>query len=307
MSDTKHVVGATSKNVRLEAIQISTGLPYTAGLYTTATISATYTRDGSSPVAITPLVAGSVGSYVANGFVHRGKGTYLLGAPDAAFLTGADGVEFEIDGIPDVLFKKCRVELDSVNPRDIPAGVRTNLTTELGRVDAAVSTRLATAGYTAPDNTSVGTILTDTTNIKTRLPAALTANGNMKSSVVEWITTLLTEGAAGRFIAGLKQFFDIATPTSTMNTVTAVTTVATTTNVTNAPTAGDLTATMKASVTSAVPTAAQNASAANDAAIAALKTYSRTSDTAAQINNSGGPVSLTLTTDATYKPIKSAT
>lgn len=30
------------------------------------------------------------------------------------------------------------------------AGVRTELTTELGRIDAAVSTRLATAGYTAP-------------------------------------------------------------------------------------------------------------------------------------------------------------
>ena len=36
--------------------------------------------------------------------------------------------------------------------------VRTELTTELGRIDAAVSTRLATAGYTAPDNTSVTAI-----------------------------------------------------------------------------------------------------------------------------------------------------
>jgi hypothetical protein len=32
------------------------------------------------------------------------------------------------------------------------------LTTELGRVDVAVSTRLATAGYTAPDNAGISTI-----------------------------------------------------------------------------------------------------------------------------------------------------
>jgi hypothetical protein len=41
---------------------------------------------------------------------------------------------------------------------EIAAAVRTELTTELGRVDVAISTRLATAGYTAPDNTGISTI-----------------------------------------------------------------------------------------------------------------------------------------------------
>jgi hypothetical protein len=41
---------------------------------------------------------------------------------------------------------------------EIAAAVRTELTTELGRVDAAISTRLATAGYTAPDNAGISTI-----------------------------------------------------------------------------------------------------------------------------------------------------
>jgi hypothetical protein len=41
---------------------------------------------------------------------------------------------------------------------EIAAAVRTELTTELGRVDVAVSTRLATAGYTAPDNAGISTI-----------------------------------------------------------------------------------------------------------------------------------------------------
>lgn len=43
-------------------------------------------------------------------------------------------------------------------------------TTVTGRIDAAISTRLATASYTAPDNTSIADILTDT---GTMLPATL--------------------------------------------------------------------------------------------------------------------------------------
>lgn len=49
-------------------------------------------------------------------------------------------------------------------------------------LDATVSSRLATAGYTAPDNTSIGTILADTNDIQTRIPTAL-VGGRMDSSV----------------------------------------------------------------------------------------------------------------------------
>lgn len=57
------------------------------------------------------------------------------------------------------------------------AGVRTELTTELGRIDAAVSTRLATAGYTAPldaagTRTAVGLA---SANLDTQLDALPTA------------------------------------------------------------------------------------------------------------------------------------
>lgn len=82
--------------------------------------------------------------------------------------------------------------------------------------------------------------------------------GVVKSNLVQILATALTE-TAGQIAAAFKKFFDIASPTSTMNLITGVTTVTTTTtatNLTNAPTAGDLTATMKASVTAAVPTAA---------------------------------------------------
>lgn len=70
-------------------------------------------------------------------------------------------------------------------------------------------------------------------------------SGQVKASLEKILGTALTEGAAGRLTAAFKQFFDLATPTSTMNLITAVTTV---TNLTNAATSGDLTATMKASL-----------------------------------------------------------
>ena len=69
-------------------------------------------------------------------------------------------------------------------------------------------------------------------NLQSRIPAALTSNGNMKSSLVEVISTLLTETVPGYIAAGLKKFFDVVTPTSTMNRITLVDT---TTNVTNLP------------------------------------------------------------------------
>lgn len=43
----------------------------------------------------------------------------------------------------------------------VASAVRTELTTELARIDAATSTRLATAGYTAPDNAGIAAIPTN--------------------------------------------------------------------------------------------------------------------------------------------------
>lgn len=55
----------------------------------------------------------------------------------------------------------------------------------------------------------------DLNDLSGRLPAALTANGNMKASFVELITTALTEGATGRLKAALTTLLDVATPVLT--------------------------------------------------------------------------------------------
>ena len=124
--------------------------------------------------------------------------------------------------------------------------------------------------------------------LSARIPTALTANGFMKSSFVELITTALTETATGRLKAALTTMFDVATPVLTTASVnqtgdaygrigaagaglTAVGdtrmanldatissrlapagTLATVTSLTNAPTVGDWNATMKSSLTTAL-------------------------------------------------------
>lgn len=79
-------------------------------------------------------------------------------------------------------------------------------------------------------------------------------SGVVKANLAQILGTALTE-TAGQIAAAFKKFFDIASPTSTMNVITLVTTTTTATtatNLTNAPTNGDLTATMKASVNAEV-------------------------------------------------------
>ena len=142
MADTTHQVGAENKIVTVEAIVISTGLPYTAGAFNTATISATYTRDGATPTTIT-LVTATAGTYTASGFVHRGKGVYEIGAPNAAFVTGADGVEFAVDGIADVLFRTARVELVAGNPRAAAITTADIIAAEIAALDGFTATDTA--------------------------------------------------------------------------------------------------------------------------------------------------------------------
>ena len=69
--------------------------------------------------------------------------------------------------------------LDDLTLAGIASAVRTELTTELARIDAAISTRLATAGYTAPANADISTIKSKTDN----LPASPAASGEYTSAL----------------------------------------------------------------------------------------------------------------------------
>jgi hypothetical protein len=128
---------------------------FAAGAITAASIAADAITDAkvASDVTIASVtgavgsVTGSVGSIAAGGIASA---SFAAGAIDAsAIATDAIGA----------------LELAAGAASEIATAVRTELTTELGRIDVAVSTRLATAGYTAPDNTSIAAILVDTAEI----------------------------------------------------------------------------------------------------------------------------------------------
>jgi hypothetical protein len=198
--DTSHVAGATSKIVSLRAYLASSGMPATAVVFNTSGISATYTRDGSTPTTIT-LATMTQGTWATSGFVHRGKGIYEVGLPNAALVAGADGVEIAIDGVTDTVFVPTRVEIMGTDPRS-SAAPDVNVTKVAGTTqtarDLGASVLISSGTGTGQLDVILGTALTET---------------------------------AGQLAAGFKKFFNIASPASTMD---ALTLVATATNLTNA-------------------------------------------------------------------------
>ena len=84
------------------------------------------------------------------------------------------------------------------------AGANTNVSALATNVDAILTDTNITL------QAELDGIQADTEDIQSRLPAALTANGNMKSSLLEIITTALTEGAAGRIAAAWQAAWNVA-------------------------------------------------------------------------------------------------
>jgi hypothetical protein len=78
------------------------------------------------------------------------------------------------------------------SPTTIASAVRTELSTELGRIDTTVSSRLASAGYTAPDNLTISTINTKLGTPATSVSADIASRASQTSVNAIPTTTLLT-------------------------------------------------------------------------------------------------------------------
>lgn len=102
----------------------------------------------------------------------------------------------------------------------------TDVETDTADIQARIPAALTADGNIKADTLRVGgtlqtagDVIGDTNDIQTRLPAALTANGNMKSSLLEIIATALTEGAAGRIAAAWQGMWNVASPVATATSV----------------------------------------------------------------------------------------
>lgn len=208
-----------------------------------------YRDDGGAPVVSSTTGGGSITLYA-------GKVYTISGGGGGGGATAADIWTYSSRTL-------------TANPGPTAAAnasaVRTELATELARVDAAISTRLATAGYTAPDNASIAAILVDT---DTTIPAQIAARPSAAAIASATRTELAVELARINATISSRSTFNPAT-----DTVARVTLVDTTT--TNTDMRGTDNAMLAASYV-----APDNAGiAANGLAIAALNDLS-----AAQVN-----------------------
>lgn len=161
--------------------------PIGAGLtglaYNTASLVASYVRARGARVAITLATQTVTGAHSDGGFVEidatNQPGLYRLDVPDAAYAGGADHVTITLKGAANMPPVNLRIPLTATNPQDavragltalpnaaanaagglpVSAAGALALDTLLGRLDAAITSRLATAGYTAPDNALIAAI-----------------------------------------------------------------------------------------------------------------------------------------------------
>lgn len=149
---------STAKNVMILMVDSTDHVTGKAGL----TLTITASKDGAAFASISPTVT------------ERGNGWYNIALTSSHTDTLGD-LALHITGA-------------AADPADIVVLV------EAGATDADVSTRLATAGYTAPDNATIATIQSDTNDIQARLPAAL-VSGRIDASVGAMAADVVTASA----------------------------------------------------------------------------------------------------------------
>lgn len=143
------VKGTTSYSayVFVQDSSVSTGVGLTGLVYNSASLVASYVRPRAARVAITLATQTVTGAYSSGGFVEvdatNMPGVYRLDVPDAALATGVDAAVIMLKGAANMVPVVMEVELTAVNNQDAAAF-------GLSRLDATVSSRLATSGYTAP-------------------------------------------------------------------------------------------------------------------------------------------------------------
>jgi len=225
--------GTIDVSVVCRAIDATDGTPETAFDHATAGIDLQYRREGAANVAITEVDLAALTTVHTDGGVEQiGNGYFRLDLPDAACAVGVTGVI--VHGVATgMVIIGCYIQLVAYDPFN---AVRLGLTAlPNAAADAAGGLPISDAGGLDLDaqRADVAAVLVDTSttlqaevdgiqadaeDIQARLPAALTAGGNIKADLVSILGTVLTE-TAGLLAGGFKKFFNVATPTGTLNSV----------------------------------------------------------------------------------------
>lgn len=226
----------------------TTGAGLTGLVFNTASLTAYYYREGAGSATAITLATMTLGTWATGGFVvidgTNMPGCYQLAIPDAAIAAGAKSVIVMLKGATNMAPLVLEVELTATDNQSATAfitGINSlapptnwNLTSidASGRVDVA---KIAGTAQTARDIGASVLLSTGTGTGQLDFTA-----GVVKANSTQFAGQAITAAA------GVTLPSTVASPTNiTAGTITTVT------NLTNAPTAGDLTATMKTSVQTA--------------------------------------------------------
>ncbi len=170
--------------------------------YNTSGLNAAYWREGDTVWTTVTLVTKTLGTWVTGGFVATGAaGWYEFDAPDVAFASGAEWVQFRFYGAANMLETTYEFEIDLINRQDatrmglaaLPnasAGASGGLPT----VDSANGVKVSVGTGTGQINLSSGSTPAAVTSIAND---AITSAALASSAVSEIQSGLSTLDAAG--------------------------------------------------------------------------------------------------------------
>ena len=226
--------GVTSKSVVVRIIDATDGTPELGVVFNTAGMDLQYRREGAASVAITEAtLAALTTAWSSGGFLHIGNGYYRLDVPDAAFVAGSDGVL--IHGIvTGMVVIGCYVQLVAYDPFDAVRLGLTALPNAAAEAAGGLYTRGTGAGQiNQPANgrvdTNVVTVAGTTQTARDLGASVLISSGTgtgqldvtagvVKASLVQILGTALA-GTAAQIAAAFTQWFNVATPTGTVNSL----------------------------------------------------------------------------------------
>lgn len=183
--------GSTDQSVVIRIVDSTDGTPETGVVYNTSGIDLWYRREGAVKTSITEATLSALNdAHTDGGFLHIGDGYYRLDLPDAAVASGADGVA--VGGtVTGMVVIGCYIPLVAFNPQSATSLGLSYLTGDsYARLGAPVGASIS--ADVAGVKTQTAAIETDTQDIQTRIPDALTGNGNIKADMLRIAGTAQT-------------------------------------------------------------------------------------------------------------------
>lgn len=226
--------GTIDVSVVIRIIDSTDGTPETGVVFNTSGIDLQYRRELAASTAITEAtLAALTTAHSDGGFLHIGNGYYRLDLPDAACASGAAGVLVH-GTVTGMVVIGCYIQLVAYDPFDT---VRLGLTalpnaaaeaagglytrgTGAGQINQPANGRIDANTVTVGGTTQTGRDLGASVLISSGTGTGQldVTSGVVKANLAQILGTALTE-TAGQIAAAFKKWFDVATPSGTVNSI----------------------------------------------------------------------------------------